>query len=180
MAGTNDLDASSAVRPENPTDISPIQPSKPFNANNPDSLSNVSTCPATYSTSISTVGSAVDIEPDGGRITATAVDPDPISYLNLSQNVLEHLLNEFRSRQAFYPFVVVSPEWTVPSMIAERPFLFLATITNASSRYPQLQQSLVSTFKETLARRVIVAGDRDLDVLQGILVHLAWYSSFRP
>lgn len=94
--------------------------------------------------------------------------------LELSSHVLEHLLDEFRSRQSLFPFVVVLPNWNVHSMTAERPFLLLAILATASSKYPRLQRTLAAVLKDTLANRVVVRGEKDLDLLQGLLVHLAW------
>jgi hypothetical protein len=94
--------------------------------------------------------------------------------LELRPVILDHLLNEFRKMQSYCPFVVIRKEWTNLYMTTERPFLLLAAIISASSKYPQLQRALTAEFKETLANRVIISEDRSLDLLQGLLVHLTW------
>ncbi len=111
-------------------------------------------------------------ERDQGLLTATK--KYWITKLGLSTGVLEHLLDEFRKMQLYFPFVVISDEWTALSMMVDRPFLLLAAVTNAASKYPQLQRALARELKEILADRVVVAGEKSLDLLQGLLVQLAW------
>ncbi|KAL2864819.1 uncharacterized protein BJX67DRAFT_199506 [Aspergillus lucknowensis] len=105
----------------------------------------------------------------------TSVDSRWITDLGLSSVVLEHLLNEFRSMTPYFPFVRLPDTLTATLMVEERPFLLLAAVASASSRYPSLQYALIREFKETLSTRVVVAGEKDLDLLQGLLVHLAWF-----
>lgn len=97
-----------------------------------------------------------------------------ITDLGLNLAVLQHLLDRFRKMSSYFPFVLLPDGSTVSSMAEDRPFLLLAAVTSASSKYPHLQNSLAEEFKETLSSRVIMAGERDLDLLQGLLVHLAW------
>jgi hypothetical protein len=59
-------------------------------------------------------------------------------------------------------------------MAEDRPFLLLAAVAAASSKYCHLQDALIRQFKESLSQRVVMAGEKDLDLLQGLLVHLAW------
>ncbi|KAL4742689.1 hypothetical protein BDV11DRAFT_210921 [Aspergillus similis] len=107
--------------------------------------------------------------------TPAGADSSWIMDLGLSLPVLEHLLDGFRSLARYFPFVVIPAGWTVAYMAADRPFLLLSAVTCASSRFGSLQQALVEELKETLSHRVVIAGERDLDLLQGLLVHLAWF-----
>ncbi|KAL4992686.1 hypothetical protein BDW68DRAFT_148568 [Aspergillus falconensis] len=105
----------------------------------------------------------------------TSTDSSWITDLGLSLAVLEHLLDGFRSFASYFPFVVIPAGWSVASMAQDRPFLLLSAVTCASSRYGSLQQALAEELKETLGHRVVIAGEKDLDILQGLLVHLAWF-----
>lgn len=105
---------------------------------------------------------------------STAMDAAWITDLGLSPVVLEHLLVRFRCMASYFPFVRLSPAWTAASMAEDRPFLLLAVAAVASSKYCHLQGALIKQFKESLSQRVIIAGEKDLDLLQGLLVHLAW------
>ncbi|KAK4866695.1 hypothetical protein LT330_008248 [Penicillium expansum] len=106
---------------------------------------------------------------------STAMDAAWITDLGLSPVVLEHLLVRFRGMASYFPFVRLSPAWTAASMAEDRPFLLLAVAAVASSKYCHLQGALIKQFKESLSQRVIIAGEKDLDLLQGLLVHLAWF-----
>ena len=59
-------------------------------------------------------------------------------------------------------------------MAVHRPFLLLAAVTAASSKYPQLQMAFNEDLKDTLGQRLISDGEKSLDLLQGLLVHLNW------
>jgi len=96
------------------------------------------------------------------------------SKLNLDLPYVDYLLERFRGTQAFFPFVIISTQWRASDMMVERPFLLLTAVASAADSSSQLQQSLAEEINETLARRVVVAGDNNLDLLQGLLVHLAW------
>lgn len=167
------MDKSNIASIESSEDCFATQEDAPL-TNDQAEVLEVATTPVNHSTSNTAVSSAINGGLNGTKLHGDEAQSGLFAGLNLSQDVLEHLLNEFRSRQAFYPFIVIRPEWTVRFMTIQRPFLLLATVTGASSRYPQLQQVLVTRLKETLARRIVIEGERDLDLLQGLLVHLAW------
>ncbi|KAJ5394293.1 uncharacterized protein N7487_011934, partial [Penicillium crustosum] len=106
---------------------------------------------------------------------STVMDAAWITDLGLSPVVLEHLIDRFRGMAYYFPFVRLSDTWTAASMAEDRPFLLLAVVAAASSKYCHLQDALIRRFKESLSQRVIIAGEKDLDLLQGLLVHLAWF-----
>lgn len=108
---------------------------------------------------------------------STNIDNAWITNLGLSDAVLQHLLDNFRGMDYYFPFVIIPASWTPTSMAEDRPFLLLAAVTSAASMYHYLQQALIDELKEVLSRRVVMAGEKDLDLLQGLLVHLAWLVS---
>jgi hypothetical protein len=105
---------------------------------------------------------------------STAIDAAWITDLGLGPVVLDHLLDVFRGMASYFPFVQLSETWTAASMAEDRPFLLLAAVAAASSKFCHLQDALIRKFKESLSKRVVMAGEKDLDLLQGLLVHLAW------
>lgn len=105
---------------------------------------------------------------------STATDAAWITDLGLSPMVVGYLLDRFRAMGSYFPFVRVSDDWTVASMAEDRPFLLLAAAAVASSNHCHLQGALIKQFKESLSQRVLIAGEQDLDLLQGLLVHIAW------
>jgi hypothetical protein len=106
---------------------------------------------------------------------AASFDTTWIADLGLSPAVLEHLLNNFRGMSAYFPFVHLPEHLTAESIVKDRPFLLLAAVTNGASKYQHLQAALIEKFKTVLSQNLIIAGEKDLDLLQGLLVHLAWY-----
>ncbi|EED15880.1 conserved hypothetical protein [Talaromyces stipitatus ATCC 10500] len=112
--------------------------------------------------------------PEKSPDVSTALDSAWIADLGVNPIVLQHLLDRFCSMRAYFPFVSFSYTWTAASMREDRPFLLLAAVAAASSKHCHLQDDLIRRFKDTISQRVIMAGEKDLDLLQGLLVYLAW------
>lgn len=106
--------------------------------------------------------------------TTTSPCNDWPARLGLDQWLLAHLLQRYRTMQHHFPFVVVLESWDVPYMLRSQPTLFLAAAASAACHYPVVQQALNKELKETLARRVLVGGETSLELLQTLLVYLAW------
>jgi hypothetical protein len=83
-------------------------------------------------------------------------------------------LEFFRTQAHRFPFVIVSPRTTLDSLRREKPFLFLAILTFATQTRPKLQAELELELRESLSKRVVVNMEKSLDILQGLLVYLAW------
>jgi hypothetical protein len=113
--------------------------------------------------------------PEFGHSMDVADDLAASHIFGLDPQLVESLLQRFRKSQDFFPFVIVPKEIGAFKMAHESPFLLLTAITAASRHEPQLQAMLAHQVKETLARRIIVAGENNLDLLQGLLVHLSRY-----
>lgn len=99
---------------------------------------------------------------------------DWASRLELDEHLLEDLLQRYRKMQHHFPFVVVHTHWGVPEMLQSRPCLLLAAVANAASHYPELQERLAKELRNLFARQIVVDGESSLDLLQALLVHLAW------
>nr|POF21847.1 hypothetical protein CFP56_72631 [Quercus suber] len=84
------------------------------------------------------------------------------------------LLDEYRRMQHSFPFVPVTTEMTVQSLSQEKPMMLLAIMTVSSWRYRSTQMRLEKRFRTELADRTIVNPRKDLELLQGMLVYLAW------
>lgn len=87
----------------------------------------------------------------------------------------EKLLSCFQEMLPYFPFIIIPPETNEKSMSQEKPFLFLAMITAASFTYqPRLQTTLDAQFRAALSSEVIIGGRKSLEIIQGLLVYLAW------
>jgi hypothetical protein len=99
-----------------------------------------------------------------------------ITGIEVSTFVLQYLLDVFRKMVQYFPFIQLPQNATVATMITKRPFLVLAAVTAAASKFPHLQEVFARELKETLSSQVLIDGEKSLDLLQGLLVHLAWYA----
>lgn len=74
------------------------------------------------------------------------------------------------------PFVPIPSHITVEDLRRERPFLHL-NISMIACPNPERQRELSKAVKEYISDRIIMQGQRSLDLLQGLLVHLVWFIS---
>ena len=93
----------------------------------------------------------------------------------LSEKEAEDLLRVYQDASRDYPFVYVDPTTTLEALRWEKPFLLLSILVMASPRARSLQVLLEKELRELLANKVIVEGELSLDLLQGLLIYLAWY-----
>ena len=90
------------------------------------------------------------------------------------------LLQRFRSIMTpRFPFVVLpdvdgAHETTLDFLRRERPSLCLAVLAVSASDDFVLQRELSRLFNESIANGIVTGKIRSLDMLQGLLVHLAW------
>ncbi|KAK0614964.1 hypothetical protein B0T17DRAFT_373059 [Bombardia bombarda] len=73
-----------------------------------------------------------------------------------------------------FPFVVPSDVVTLQVMRQQRPFTHLAILAVASTGDFVLQRKLSGLFNQVVAARVAAGTLVSLDVLQGLLLHVAW------
>jgi hypothetical protein len=86
----------------------------------------------------------------------------------------EESIRFFQSKASRFPFVLVPPKMALDSLRREKPFLLLSILCSAASSDEKLQSQLELELRESLSRRVIVNGEKSLDLLQGVLVYLTW------
>jgi hypothetical protein len=104
-------------------------------------------------------------------------DKDIIDRGMLSLETAENYLESFKSiLTPHFPFVVISPQVSAVHLRHEKPFLFLAIMASTSYDNMPLQRSLGAEVKIAVASRVILNGEVSFDLLQGLLVFLAWYA----
>jgi hypothetical protein len=104
-------------------------------------------------------------------------DKDIIDRGILSLEIAEKYLELFKSiLTPHFPFVVISPQVSAVHLRQDKPFLFLAIMSSASYDNMPLQRSLGAEVKRAVASRIILNGEVSFDLLQGLLVFLAWYA----
>lgn len=85
------------------------------------------------------------------------------------------ILDVFRNEMApYFPFVVIPATVSLEDLKQNKPFLLLS-VTMVGCRHNKARQSCMATaFGEILSQRVVVKGEPSLDLLQGLLVYIAW------
>lgn len=86
----------------------------------------------------------------------------------------EALLDSSLVEYGGFPWIVFPSELPFSQFRRQRPFLLLALLALASRKQAKLYGSLQSEFKKTMSGKVIMDGVPDVDLLQGLLVYLAW------
>ncbi|PLB51640.1 hypothetical protein P170DRAFT_349551, partial [Aspergillus steynii IBT 23096] len=99
-------------------------------------------------------------EPDGTGARAPVLD----------QKTADELVERFRAKSSYFPFVTVPEDIATP----QHRFLYLAILTVTATDNMALMRSLDARFRAVLADRVVVAGEKSLDYLQGLLVYISW------
>jgi len=98
-----------------------------------------------------------------------------ISRLVKSDEDGEALLQKFRAEfSPFFPFVVVPPDATFLGLKGESPFVLLISLMVACRDDSELQNALAKKIREIISFAVLVKGDQSLDLLQGVMLFLAW------
>ncbi|EPE34573.1 hypothetical protein GLAREA_10267 [Glarea lozoyensis ATCC 20868] len=97
---------------------------------------------------------------------------------SISKNIItftkaEAYLNAFREHS--FPWVRLPEQKSLETLRRERPFLLQSVLTFAAYEEVRLQRSLETELKSTLMKKILVEGEKSLDLLQGLLVYLAWY-----
>lgn len=75
----------------------------------------------------------------------------------------------------YFPFVIVAPDVTVATLRETKPFLFKAIVVVASVQDLGRQRALGYALMGELTNKLLIRGERSVDLLQGVLVWLTWY-----
>lgn len=104
----------------------------------------------------------------------TANYRDIIDRGKIPYKAAEVYLQRYRAHAAHYPFVIVPPHITVEQLRRDRPFALLAIITMGAALNSPDQEHAELELREQLGKRVMVHGEKSLDLLQGLLIYLTW------
>ncbi|RMJ16599.1 hypothetical protein CDV36_003718 [Fusarium kuroshium] len=102
-----------------------------------------------------------------------SLDPFQRGILSLEDG--DKLLEYFRSRMTpYFPFVVFPKDISVSITNSYRPCACLAALAAASHADTNRQKALGDLFNQVVAAKMISGKFNDLDLLHGLLIHLAW------
>ena len=115
---------------------------------------------------------------DGSSILS---DLEPVAYINQfisNSDEAEMILDRFRTvTTPLFPFVVVPPNMNFADLKEQKPFLTLAVLM-VGCRHDHVQQTnIAQTIREIVSNRVLIKGERNLDMLQCLLVYVSWLVS---
>ncbi|CAD6447419.1 d016ff59-97a4-4e2b-9e05-a91e23b87a92 [Sclerotinia trifoliorum] len=118
-------------------------------------------------------------DPNGDHSsTQIPTESSPISLtppeLELSPTEEEKILCHFRTESIKYlPFIIIPPNTKVHEFKKENPFWWLA-IVMTTSKNTSTQIKLGIHIRQVLSHRLIIMGERNLDLLWGLLTFIAW------
>jgi hypothetical protein len=102
-----------------------------------------------------------------------SVDPFQLGILSVAAG--EKLIEYFKTRMTpYFPFVVFSDNFSAGEMNSERPCACLAALAVASHAETHTQKALCTLFNQLVAARLAGGEFNNLDLLQGLLIYLAW------
>jgi hypothetical protein len=121
-------------------------------------------------------GNGISIATRGNSLSeGDTASEDVINRGLLDIETAERYLNIFRTKLTpHFPFVVVSPGISVKQLRQKKQFLCLAILASASYENMPLQRALGHEFKKAIASRMIIGGEISFELLQGLVVFLAW------
>ncbi|UNI15690.1 hypothetical protein JDV02_002201 [Purpureocillium takamizusanense] len=132
--------------------------------------------PDSMATNSSRDGPAVNRHGGGEEAQAAAVTgPDAVPVYGLTWPQAERILDIFRTKlMPNFPFVIVQAHTTAKTLLEEKPFLFRAVMLAAAPLPPPRLAKMKRSVLAYLGQHVLVEEERKLDLLQGLLVCLAW------
>jgi hypothetical protein len=90
---------------------------------------------------------------------------------------MQTLVETYRHMIDFFPFVALPKDRSCQELVQHRPILMFAVFVAASHDSTLLQQTLSREFRKVVMVR-IMNGEKSLDLLQGLLVFIAWHHRY--
>lgn len=109
------------------------------------------------------------------RPTAAGETVDVVKGFRVSFYEADRALNLFRSIYSpYFPFVVIPVMTNSLDLYDKSPFLFRTIVAVTTPQSPTIQAEFKLWFREYIAQHVVVNNERRLEILQAILIYLAW------
>ncbi|KAK6342233.1 hypothetical protein TWF730_001710 [Orbilia blumenaviensis] len=110
--------------------------------------------------------------------------PPPSTRIPLEDVIGRNLVTEVQAEQFFslftemsshFPFYVVPPGTTPTTLRREKPVLLMAMLCTASGSEKRVQLVLERDFRRVFSERILMKGEKSLELLQAGLVYLTWF-----
>lgn len=100
----------------------------------------------------------------------------------LTLSTANALLKTYREvHSKIFPFVPIAPEIDAATLRKDSPFLFLVIVMTGLESDHMLQKRLGVESQKVFCERVLIGNERNIDLLQGLLVRLNWnHFHFNP
>lgn len=113
----------------------------------------------------------VDAAGPGGRNYRDIIDRGLIT-----EEQADELFQQYTDSMAPHLPGVVFPEGTTCSLVRrDKPLLFLSIMAASSSDMPEVQHMLVKELMKVIAQKVVVIGEKTVELIQAIHVSVIWY-----
>lgn len=117
-------------------------------------------------------GEELDVSAQPPTPSRDVIDQQIVS-LKLSEDLFELFVSRFASQ---FPIVSFGPETTFYNIRREKPTLLLSILAAASATCsPKLFQKLNMELLEVFARKVVLGGQKSLELVQAMLIMAFWY-----
>jgi hypothetical protein len=91
-------------------------------------------------------------------------------------DAMDALLDVFRNEVTpHFPFIVIPCVTTAHQLSLSEPFLLKTIIYSASRRKTPSQPQLNTEILSYISEHLVMRGEKSLELLQGILIYIAWY-----
>ncbi|KAK2484678.1 hypothetical protein H9L39_02658 [Fusarium oxysporum f. sp. albedinis] len=95
-----------------------------------------------------------------------------------SHRLAYKMLETYRQEMMpLFPFVWIGLDESPEKLFQERPMLYMAIMVVTCQENIEVQQELAQKYREEIGRRIWTLTEKNLQLLQGILVFLAWYQT---
>ena len=111
----------------------------------------------------------------GSEIYDARYPQDVISKGMVSEEMAARFVADYVAHPERFPFIVLRPDQSLDHLRRERPCLLLAICVISSD--VSLRRRLTLEFRKTIAQALVVELQKSLDLLQGLIVFSAWYTS---
>ncbi|KAI1617442.1 hypothetical protein EDD37DRAFT_219756 [Exophiala viscosa] len=117
------------------------------------------------------------ISTQSSNSNAASLDPTTcVQQIIANDDEAALILDSYQTHMSLYfPFVAISPGQTVHELKQAKPFLFMVIMTVGCRHDVPRQTALARKARELISHKMLLGGEQNLDLLQGLLVFIAWY-----
>ncbi|KAI1616289.1 hypothetical protein EDD37DRAFT_84686 [Exophiala viscosa] len=115
---------------------------------------------------------------DGHCPSSKSVVGELLRSGQLMQTAAASYLSGYRHMCTYFPFVILADDASIEQLMHSQPFSLHAILVVSSGDNEDLQTTLEKSFREELLRAVMFDGKNNIDLLQALVVYLAWYHFF--